>query len=47
MKQEWWKKKLREDAELRFPDHEKNGNSRSRYSAIKQIKFTLQIAFDE
>lgn len=26
MKQEWWKKKLREDAELHFPDHEKNGN---------------------
>ena len=26
MKQEWWKKKLREDAELRFPDSEKNGN---------------------
>ena len=26
MKQEWWKKKLREDAELHFPDSEKNGN---------------------
>ena len=41
MKQEWWKKKLREDAELHFPDSEKNGRSRRVYIETATIETIL------